>query len=74
VHRAEITLGSALVGGRKYAEAESLLVPAFKSFDNSRAFSRVPREIALDALVQLYTAEGRRSEAAHYDSLKHPQP
>lgn len=74
VLRVDAALGRALVETKKYAQAESLLVPAFKAFDNGRAFSRQPREIAVGALVRLYEEQGRHSEAAHYDSLRHPIP
>ena len=74
VLRADVALGRALVGTKQYAQAESLLVPAFKAFDNGRAFSRQPRENAVRALVLLYDEQGRHSEAAHYDSLRHPIP
>ena len=74
VHRADIMLGDALTGTKQFAEAESLLVSAFKAFDNNRAFSRQPRENAVNALVRLYEAQGRHAEAAHYDSLKQARP
>jgi tetratricopeptide (TPR) repeat protein len=74
VLRANVALGRALVGTRKYAQAESLLLPAFKAFDNGRSFSRQPRENAVRALVRLYEEQGRHTEAAHFDSLRHPIP
>jgi len=73
VLRVDIALGGALIGTGEFARAESLLLPAFKAFDNERAFSRQPRENALRALVRLYEAQGRHAEAAKYDSLRHVQ-
>jgi eukaryotic-like serine/threonine-protein kinase len=74
VLRSDIMLGGALAGTRRYAQAESLLLPAFKGFDNGRSFSRQNRENAITALVRLYDLQGRHAEAAHYDSLRRRVP
>ena len=73
VIRADVAMGDALRGQRRYAEAESLLVPAFKAFEGGRGFSKRPREHALDALVRLYQAQGRMNDAAKYEALHRPQ-
>ena len=70
--RADIALGDALRGLGKYAQAESLLVSAFKTFESGRGFAKRPREGALSALVRLYEAQGNRAEAARYEALKRP--
>jgi serine/threonine-protein kinase len=72
VGRADIALGDALRGLGKYAQAESLLVSAFKTFESGRGFAKRPREGALSALVRLYEAQGNRAEAARYAALKRP--
>jgi hypothetical protein len=72
VRRADIALAEALRGKGQYAQAESLLLPAFKTFDNERGFSKRPREHALDALVRLYQAQGRTADAARYEALRRP--
>ncbi|HKW47638.1 MAG TPA: serine/threonine-protein kinase [Gemmatimonadaceae bacterium] len=73
VLRADIALAEALRGTGQYAQAESLLLPAFKAFDNGRAFSKRPREHAVEALVRLYQAQGRTAEAARYEALRRPR-
>jgi tetratricopeptide (TPR) repeat protein len=70
VRRVDITLAEALRGMGRYAEAESLLLPAFKAFESGRGFSQRPREHAIDALVRLYQAQGRTADAAKYAALR----
>jgi tetratricopeptide (TPR) repeat protein len=74
VGRADIALGDALRGLGQHADAESLLLSAFKTFESGRGFSKRPRENALAALVRLYDAEGNRAEAAKYQALRRPLP
>ena len=73
VRRVDIMLGEALRGKGRYAEAESLLLPAFNAFESGRGFSKRPREHAVDALVRLYQAQGRSADAAKYEALRRPK-
>jgi hypothetical protein len=74
VLRTDIALADALRGTGKFAQAESLLLPAFAAFENGRGFAQRAREYAIASLVRLYDAQGRHAEAAKYEALKHPIP
>jgi serine/threonine protein kinase len=63
-------LGAALLGQKKYAEAEPLLVQGYQGMKQRQA--RIPKEAqlrlseALERLVQLYDAWGKKDEAANW--------
>ena len=73
-------LGSALLGQKKYADAESLLVKGYEGMkkpDNSIPKSgggekRIPE--ALDGLIELYTATNKPEEAKKWQAERAKYP
>jgi eukaryotic-like serine/threonine-protein kinase len=71
-------LGGALLGQKKYAEAEPLLVKGYEGMKARQA--KIPKEAgsripeALDRLVELYTAKNKPAEAAKYQELRATYP
>jgi hypothetical protein len=64
-------LGEALAGQKKYAEAEPLLLAGYKGMKEREAtipepFRKVRLTEALERLVRLYEATGRKDEAAKW--------
>jgi serine/threonine protein kinase/tetratricopeptide (TPR) repeat protein len=63
-------LGGALLGQKKYADAEPLLLQGYEGMKQREAMipvnSKVRRTEALERLVQLYDATGRPDQAAAY--------
>jgi hypothetical protein len=73
-------LGGALLGQKKYADAEPLLVKGYEGMKAREkdipppAATRIPE--ALDRLVELYTATNKPDEVKKYQELraKYPTP
>ncbi|HMO36467.1 MAG TPA: hypothetical protein PKA06_10535 [Gemmatales bacterium] len=71
-------LGRALLGQKKYAEAEPLLVKGYdrlKAREETippQASTRIPE--ALDRLIELYTATNKPVEAKKYQELRAKYP
>ncbi len=73
-------LGGALLGQKKYADAEPLLVKGYEGMKEREndipkgAATRIPE--ALDRLIELYTATGNPDEVKKYKDLraKYPTP
>jgi len=63
-------LGAILLGQKKYAEAEPLLLSSYEGLRQRESefpgAARLVLKEALDRLVQLYEATGRSSQAAHF--------
>jgi tetratricopeptide (TPR) repeat protein len=66
---AGVHLGEALRGQGRYAEAEALLLAAFKRFEVPKPVTAHWRRHALVGLYRLYQAQGRLDEAARYRAL-----
>jgi hypothetical protein len=69
VYYAKIVVGDAARGLKRYAQAESLLLSAYKRFEIPKPITKQWRVNALHALVRLYEAQGKNSEAAKYRDL-----
>ena len=77
---AQSTLGGALLGQKKYADAEPLLVKGYEGMKarektiTAAAGRFIPD--ALDRLIELYTATDKPDEAKKYRDLraKYPAP
>ncbi len=69
VYFARIVLGDAVSGLGRYAEAESLLLSAYRRFQAPKPMTRAWHVASLDALVRLYEAQGKAGEAARYRAL-----
>ena len=71
-------LGGALLGQKQYAEAEPLLLKGYEGMKArektipSQASPRIPE--ALDRLVELYAATGKRDEAARWRAERAEYP
>ena len=69
IYYARIHLGDALRGQKRYAEAESLLLSAYKRFETPKPITYAWHMYSLLALVRLYEAQGRVDETAKYRAL-----
>src|SRR5262249_23099817 len=73
-------LGGALLGQKKYAEAESLLLAAYAGLKQREQTIPVPRRVRLaeaaDRLIALYTATEKPEELKEWQSerAKYPTP
>ena len=69
VYLAQISVGEALRGEHRYAEAESLLLASYARFAHPNPITRGWRGDALVGLVRLYEAEGKPAESAKYRAM-----
>jgi serine/threonine protein kinase/tetratricopeptide (TPR) repeat protein len=69
VYYAKIVVGDAVRGLRRYAQAESLLLSAYTRFQVPKPMTRQWHAFALHALVRLYDAQGKASDATKYRTL-----
>ena len=69
VFYAKLVVGEAVRRLERYAEAESLLLSAYKRFEIPKPITMQWHVQSLQALVRLYDAQGKAAEAAKYRAL-----
>jgi serine/threonine-protein kinase len=66
---ADIMVGDALRGQKRYAEAEPLLIAGYERFKTPRPMTANWRRLALGALARFHEVQGRPEEGAKYRGM-----